>query len=119
MTALLTQPSAKEPLGRSAAGPPGAGDGPEEGLGGRPLGGSDTEGDGDGADTGDGVGASGAGAGARTGAGDGVGGATAGVGLAVGETVGVATGAWAMHEVAKRANNKNNLEIAAEAILLI
>lgn len=114
MTALLTHPSAKDPLGRSAVGPPGPGEGAEEGLGGRALGAIDIEGDGDG------VAASGAGAGARTGAGEGVGGATAGVGLAVGETVGAATGAWAMHEVAKRANNKNtDRDNVAEAILLI
>nr|GEW24083.1 hypothetical protein [Tanacetum cinerariifolium] len=117
ITTLLTHTSAKEPLGTSAGGPPGAGEGPAEGPGERAVGAS-VEGDGDGPDMGDGVGEAGVGAGARTGAGEGVGGASVGetVGAATGETVGAATGAWAMHEVAKRANNMNNLHILAEAI---
>nr|GEW24085.1 hypothetical protein [Tanacetum cinerariifolium] len=117
ITTLLTHASAKEPLGTSAGGPPGAGEGPAEGPGERAVGAS-VEGDGDGPDMGDGVGEAGVGAGARTGAGEGVGGASVGetVGTATGETVGAATGAWAMHEVAKRANNMNNLHILAEAI---
>ncbi|GJY58035.1 hypothetical protein Tco_0457927 [Tanacetum coccineum] len=81
ITTLLTHASAKEPLGTSAGGPPGAGEGPAEGPGERTVGASD-EGDGDGPDVGDGVGEAGVGAGALTGAGDGVG---------VGETVGAAT----------------------------
>ncbi|GJY51602.1 aminopeptidase M1 [Tanacetum coccineum] len=58
-------------------------------------------------------------AGARTGAGEEVGGASVGetVGAEIGETVGAATGAWAMHEVTKRANNMNNLNSLAETIL--
>nr|GEU80335.1 hypothetical protein [Tanacetum cinerariifolium] len=55
---------------------------------------------------------------AQESAGDGVGGASVGetVGAATGETAGAAMGAWAMHEVAKRANNMNNLHILAEAL---
>ena len=112
MKTLLTHPSAKEPLGTSAGGPPGAGEGPAG-----PGDGASDEGDGDGPDMGDGVGDSGAGVGETTGAGEGVGGATGEtVGAATGETVGVATGAWAMQDVAKRANNMNTLHIVAEAI---
>ncbi|PWA44027.1 hypothetical protein CTI12_AA530870 [Artemisia annua] len=118
MKTLLTHPCAKEPLGTSAGGPPGpgAGEGPAEGPGERAVGASD-EGDGDGPEMGDGVGDAGAGVGETTGVGEGVGGATGDtVGAATGETVGVATGAWAMHEVAKRANNMNNLHTVAETI---
>lgn len=99
MNTLLTHPSAKEPLGTSAGGPPGAGEGPAPEGAGESADGASDEGDGAGTEVGDGVGAAGAGAGERTGAGAGagagvgVGGATTGAGLAVGETVGVATGA--------------------------
>lgn len=114
MTALLTHPSAKVPLGEISAGGPVLGSGEGE------LDGEGEEGAGEGTAVGDGDGEGTAGAGAGTGVGAGDGGVTtgAGVGLAVGETVGVAVGGCAMHEVVKTAINMKHLNIVEEPILI-
>ncbi|GJS34338.1 ribonuclease H-like domain-containing protein [Tanacetum coccineum] len=108
ITARLTHPSAKVPLGGRSAGipPEGPGEGASEGLVDGAVVGATEEGDGagDGTATGDGDGDGTAGAGAGEGGvitGD-------GVGLAVGETVGAAVGGiWAVHEVVKIAMSIN------------
>lgn len=128
MTALLTQPWREEPLpgvvGVWSEAGSGAGWFPAPGVG---AGWEDAGASLDGVGEGVGVVVVGAGAGALwgdgTGAGDGVGvgdggwlaGAGVGVrvgvgvGVAAGETFGAADGAWAMHEVAKRAKSKKSL----------
>lgn len=134
MTALLTQPWREEPLpgvvgvwseagsgtGWFPVSGVGAGwedagaslDGVGEGVGVVVVGDGagalwgDGTGAGDGVGVGDGGWLAGAGAGAGVGVLVGVG---VGVGVAAGETFGAADGAWAMHEVAKRAKSKKSL----------
>lgn len=129
MTALLTQPWREEPpvgVGVWSEAGSGAGWFPAPGVG---AGWEDAGASLDGVGDGVGVVVVGAGAGALwgdgTGAGDGVGvgdgvwlagagagagvGVRVGVGVAAGETFGAADGAWAMHEVAKRAKSKKSL----------